>query len=149
MPLGDEYKADNSTLLRTQERFHNACVLCGSENSAGLKLKFKVEADGSVSAEFMCPAAFQGYKGCLHGGIIAAVLDSAMTNCLFAREIAALTAELSVKYRTPVICGRQALVRAWIEKSYAPLHNLKAEILQDGRTVATAESKFIENRDLR
>jgi len=133
---------------QTRELFHDTCLLCGGKNPVGLKLDFEAAENGSVSARFMCQFRFEGYKGFLHGGVTAALIDSAMTNCLFAKGIAALTAELNLKYKKPVRCGKTAEIKAWLEKAYPPLYTLKAELSQDGAVVAAAEAKFMENDDL-
>ena len=130
--------------LKLRESLHDTCLLCGSKNPVGLKLDFAVVEDGAVLALFLCHFRFEGYRGFLHGGVAAALLDSAMTNCLFARGTAALTAGLNVTYKKPVRCGRPAQVKAWLVKSFPPLHELKAQLSQDGEILVTAEAKFME-----
>ena len=66
---------------------------------AELGLEFRVLADGSVTASFDCGESFDGYGGMLHGGVVSAIADGAMTNSLFAYGIAAVTAELNVRFR--------------------------------------------------
>ncbi len=131
-----------------REALHDTCLLCGSKTPAGLKLEVSAQADGSLRAEFMCRFMFEGYKGVLHGGVIAALLDSAMTNCLFSRGVAAFTAELDIKYRLPVRCGRTVAVTARLVKSYAPLHMLEAVVEQDGAVAVSAQAKFMESESL-
>ena len=50
------------------------CFICGRENPVGLKMDFYFVAPGQVLSELIIPAAYQGYPGMVHGGIIAAVL---------------------------------------------------------------------------
>ena len=97
--------------------------------------------------EYDCDRAFEGYAGMLHGGVIASLLDGAMTNCMFANGIPAITAELTIRFRHPVVIGRTATVRAWIERSSPPLHRLRAEVVQDEQRKATAFGKFMERAD--
>ena len=68
--------------------------------------EFVLQPDGSVRGVFFASAPLEGYTGLLHGGIAAAFLDGAMTNCLFAHGIEALTAELGCGI------GRRSLCRA-------------------------------------
>ncbi|HOX22960.1 MAG TPA: PaaI family thioesterase [Elusimicrobiales bacterium] len=110
-------------------------------------MTFAVAQDGSVSARFSARFLFEGYKGVLHGGVCAALLDSAMTNCLFARGLPAVTAELSVKYLKPVRCGRDLDVKGWLVKEYPPLYVLKGEISQGGNRLVCGEAKFIQTQD--
>lgn len=128
-----------------QDQLHDTCLLCGRKNPVGLKLEFRTQPDGSLKAEFQCKFLFEGYKGFLHGGVIASLLDSAMTNCLFSHGIAAFTAELDIKYKAPVRCGRKVSVTARIIKSYSPLHMLEASVEQDGQEAVLASAKFMES----
>ncbi len=129
-----------------QSRLHAQCIFCGVDHPQGLRLVFNTHADGRVEAEFPCDRLYQGYAGCLHGGVIASLLDSAMTNCLFAHERVAVTGELSVRYLKPVIISRPAMVSAWLVESRAPLFILDGEVRQNGEIMARATAKFMEVR---
>jgi acyl-coenzyme A thioesterase PaaI-like protein len=87
----------------------------------------------------------EGYSGCLHSGVIAALLDGAMTNCLFAHGCRAFTAELTVRYRQAVAAQDRVTVRAWLTRSRPPLRLLRAELRQGACVKATAVGKFIES----
>ena len=131
-------------LKAIRAKAHPFCVVCSQSNPLGLGVEFAVQADGSVNASFHPHVALEGYEGCLHGGIIASLLDGAMTNCLFAHGWVAMTAELKVRYRKPVLIGQEILLRAWIKQAHAPLHLLEAELRQGDCTKVTASAKFIE-----
>lgn len=107
---------DQHILRTTQHQEHAACFLCGATNPAGFKLAFELQPDGTVRASVPCPRMFQSYEGTLHGGVVAALLDSAMTNCLFARGVAAVTARLDVRYRHPVCLDEGAEVTASVSR---------------------------------
>jgi acyl-coenzyme A thioesterase PaaI-like protein len=79
----------------------------------------------------------------LHGGVIAALLDGAMTNCLFAFGHRALTVELKVRYHAGVAAAEESLLRAWLEDSTRELFQLRAELSQDGAVKASATGKFM------
>ena len=89
------------TALRNAE--HANCVVCGRCGPASLGLEFIVADDGSVSTVFECGRRFEGYDGMLHGGIISAIADGVMTNCLFAYNIRAVTDELTVRFCHPTV----------------------------------------------
>ncbi len=108
-------------------------------------MKFAVQDDGSVSASFLGHSALQGYPGFLHGGMIASLLDGAMTDCLFAHGHVAMTGELKVRYNKPVHIGQEIVIRGWITQSLSPLHLLKAELKQAGCIKATASAKSVES----
>lgn len=118
--------------------------MCGSANGQGLKLRFEVQVDGSVLATAACSEALQSYPETLHGGVIAALLDSAMTNALFAVGVAGVTAELRVRFVAPVRPDQDAHVRAAIERECDPLYYVRAELEQNGEVMARASAKFLD-----
>ncbi|MDD2708381.1 MAG: PaaI family thioesterase [Verrucomicrobiae bacterium] len=130
-------------LTALRHKHHKDCVICGSANTGGLGLRCRVQRDGGVAAFFTGSRLLQGYDGWLHGGVIAALLDSAMTHCLFAHGCPAPTAELQVRYSHPVRAGRRMRVSARIVQSKHPLHVLAAELCQDGQVKARASGKFV------
>jgi uncharacterized protein (TIGR00369 family) len=124
---------------------HPGCVVCSGSNARGLRLRYaRAEGDG-VEAEMDCDRSLEGYGGRLHGGVIAAALDGAMTHCLFALGRTAVTAELNVRFRHPVATGRPATVRARLVRDLGPLYLLEAELVQDGIVKAAASAKFLED----
>ena len=135
-----------NTLLQTQQAAHAHCIVCGSALESGLGLKFVLCDDGSVEAHFECHRVFQGYDGMLHGGVTSTLLDGAMTNCLFAHGLVAVTAEMTVRFRHPIEVGVALIVRARIIRSQLVLHALEAELIQNGQVKAKAEGKFMEKR---
>ena len=128
--------------VRTQA--HPYCVVCSQSNPLGLGVEFITHDDGSVSTSFLGHPGLEGFQGLLHGGIIASLLDGALTNCLFAHGHVAMTAELKVRYRKPVVIGEEMIVRAWITRSKPPIHFLEAELKQEGCAKAIASAKFFE-----
>jgi len=123
---------------------HPRCVVCGGTNARGLRLRYSPGEGDGVEAELDCDGSLEGYGGRVHGGVIAAALDGAMTHCLFALGRTAVTAELNVRFKHPVATGRPATVRARLERDLAPLYLLQAELVQDGVVKAAASAKFLE-----
>jgi acyl-coenzyme A thioesterase PaaI-like protein len=80
----------------------------------------------------------------LHGGVISAILDGAMTHCLLARGRSGVTARLIVRFLHPVAADRPVAVRAWLNDYSPPLYVLESELSQDGKLMARATAKFIE-----
>ncbi len=136
--------ASQAQLKTIRAKAHPSCVVCSPSNPAGLGLEFTVQDDGSVCARFAGHAGLEGFEGFLHGGIIATLLDAAMTNCLFAHGLVAMTAELSVRYRKPVLSGQALILRARITHSRPPLHLLAAELEQEDCIRAIASAKFLQ-----
>ena len=123
---------------------HTRCIMCGDFNQLSLGLKFSPSETGDVSASFQGNSQLQGYDGILHGGVISALLDCAMTHCLFHRDIEAVTGELLVRFAVPVPYDAKVTLRAWLVNSTAPLYLLKAELALDGTVMANADAKFMQ-----
>jgi acyl-coenzyme A thioesterase PaaI-like protein len=138
---------DASTAV-SAPKVHSHCLLCGHRNSRSLNLVFHADDEGVVEAHFHSQREFQGYDGLLHGGVIAALLDAAMTHCLFHHGIQALTGDLHVRYKKPISCDASLGIRAWLLSSRPPLYRLKAEIVHDKRVKARAEAVFMKHRVL-
>ena len=79
----------------------------------------------------------------MHGGVIAALLDAAMTHCLFHRGIQGLTCDLKVRYAHAVPCDTDVEIRARICRETPRLYLLNAEALIDGQVMVKAEGKFL------
>ena len=137
-------EATAGQLAYIRQHIHPHCVVCGSDNLAGLHLNFVTLPDGSVQADFACRRLFEGYPNTLHGGVICSLLDGAMTNCLFAHWRAAVTAEMNVRFKRPVVTERAATVRAWVTASCHSLYYMAADLRQDGQVMTTATATFME-----
>ena len=131
-------------LKRIQQAEHPFCVVCGQSNEQGLGLSFFLRGDGSVEARFECKPHLQGYDGLLHGGVIASLMDGAMTNCLFAHGIVAVTVEMTVRFRHPIVVDDPLVVKARITYSQPPLYVVAAEIVQNGQVKAKTNGKFMQ-----
>lgn len=133
--------ASRRPLLR--EIAHPRCIACSPDHKSGLRLDFQDAGNGLVRASFDCNADFEGYPGQIHGGIISTILDAAMASCLFAQNLQAVTAELSVRFKAPVFLGHQATAEARVVRDMFPLFLMEASLTQDGSVKATATAKFI------
>lgn len=122
---------------------HARCVFCGRENPLRFKLDFQAREDGSVQATFPCGEFLQSYPGMIHGGVVAALLDAAMTNCLFSLGISAVTGELRVRYLRPVDVECTAVITATVQRKSSRAHCLAAELSQGGRVMARATATFV------
>lgn len=133
-------QANLDSLISAQ---HADCLMCGPANTLGMKLKFRVQPDGSVLALFPCRENLRSYPETLHGGVISALLDAAMTNALFAVGVVGVTVELAVRFLAPVALNRGALVRGSVERDEHPLYAVRAELEQDGKLMARASARFM------
>lgn len=122
--------------------FHQNCFACGSNDGTGMGLKFYKHEDGTVFGNFFADPKYEGYSGIIHGGIVATLLDSAMTHCLLMKDIPALTGRLSIKYSIPIRTGKVVKVEAGIVDEHRGIFILQGKALVDGKKVASAEAKY-------
>jgi len=140
------FPRDELALPAMRRQSHPHCFVCGPENGRGLGLEFRLTDGGAVESSFACEPVFAGYPEMVHGGIICTLLDGAMTNCLFAHGLVAVTVDLNIRFQHPLAISRMAAVRARLDSAHAPVHHLSADVVQDGEVVASATGRFLEQR---
>ena len=133
----------NRACLERIETGHHQCLLCGDDNPWSLKLRFSTGGNGIVSARFVAHDMLQGYQGMVHGGVVAALLDAAMTNCLFQCGVKAVTGDLHIRYLRPVPCQQTLDIHASVEKATPKLYRMKSEIRDRDHLLARADAVFI------
>ena len=128
---------------KIEKHFHRNCFACGSNNGVGLRLNFHKEGDGSLYGYFFADPKYQGYSGILHGGIIATLLDSAMTHCLLTKDIPALTGRLSIRYFYPIQTGTVIKLEARVVHKFHRVFVLEGKASVEGKKMAKAEAKYM------
>ncbi|SDO36701.1 PaaI family thioesterase [Desulforhopalus singaporensis] len=123
---------------------HRYCLMCGCDNPLSFGLDFKLDSNNIAAATFRPDENLQGYQGIVHGGVLSALLDTAMAQCLLKQNIEALTGELTIRFYQPVACNSLLSIRAWVDSSLPPLFHLRAEILVDDRLACKARAKFMQ-----
>ena len=126
-------------------RHHPTCFVCSPVSVGGLGLTFHAAPDDALMCEHTFEPKLEGYSGIVHGGILAAALDGAMTNWLLVHGHPAVTAELKVRFRHPVSTGLPVTLRARLVEHAPPIFVMAAEAFQYGQRVVTATAKFVEN----
>jgi len=138
-------KAGTPELVPFAHAANNRCFGCGPANPAGLRLEFFRTPDGSVVTSPIVPETFDGHPGYLHGGIIATLLDEAMSKSVRALGKPAMTRKMEVEYLRPVPSGQKICVEGRITRSQARKHWSEASIVDsEGTTLAKATGLFIE-----
>jgi uncharacterized protein (TIGR00369 family) len=79
----------------------NFCFVCGHDNPEGMRFKFAQEGKHFV-CRFRLGKRYTGPPGYCHGGIIATILDDAMSKLNKLRSVVAPTARMTVEYLKPV-----------------------------------------------
>jgi acyl-coenzyme A thioesterase PaaI-like protein len=123
---------------------HAECYACGPNNNDGFGLVFRTSPSSAVEADFHCDLKYQGYPGFLQGGVVATLLDSAMTHCLFQRGVMAMTGRMYIQFKKPVRIGEMVQIKADLLEQRGPLYRLWAEVAQGGSLCAKASATFMQ-----
>ena len=125
----------------------NRCFGCGPANPTGMHLEFFITDDGSVVCLPAVPDTFEGPPGYVHGGIIATLLDEAMSKAVRVRGHTAMTRQMDVEYLRPVPSGVPIRIEARLVHSEGRKHWTEAKILNaHGVTLAAGKGLFVEVR---
>lgn len=123
----------------------HSCFVCGESNPHGLKMRFHAEGR-LVTAKFRPCAEHVGFKGVVHGGLTATVLDEIMVwACVVATRKFAYCAELKVRYLRPLAPGEEVVVTSELVEDHkgrileakAAMHNAA------GTTLVQATGKYM------
>jgi uncharacterized protein (TIGR00369 family) len=121
-----------------------SCFVCGESNPVGLKLLF--HSDGRVvHAQFTPRPEHIGFKGVVHGGIIATLLDEIMVwACAVQSKRFTFCAEMSVRFLKPVRPDEEVIATGELVVNRRRLLEAKSELKNAaGEILATATGKYI------
>jgi len=106
-------KADDHRVSTKSKPRKNFCFACGPDNPAGMHLKFAADQTGKqFVCRFRLSKRYTGPPGHCHGGIIATILDDAMSKLNRLFEAPAATSKMTVEYLRPVPLNRHLEVRS-------------------------------------
>lgn len=112
------------------------CFGCGQNNPVGLKLQFRRDG-GTARAEFTPASQFQGWPGITHGGILACILDEAVTYAARFAGRNCVTAKMVIKFIKPAPLGQTLVVISSLTRNTRRLIETIARItLRDGTVIA-------------
>jgi uncharacterized protein (TIGR00369 family) len=125
---------------------HQSCMVCGGaeSNPETLGLRFTIEQANLVTSQFLVEDRHQGYTGLLHGGMASTLVDAAMTHCLFAQGVKALTAELVVRFHHPIAVGSQVEISGHLVDQRRGIYRLEAQLSVNNVCCVSASAKFIK-----
>ncbi|HUG15593.1 MAG TPA: PaaI family thioesterase [Thermomicrobiales bacterium] len=121
------------------------CFGCGNLNESGLKLRFRAHAAHSVWAELTPSRAHEGYLGMTHGGILATMLDEAMSWAITHAGDIGVTTRMSLTFRQPARVGEPLRVVGEVARTRSRAIDARAVIRQiaSGELVAEADARFM------
>lgn len=114
----------------------------GAAHPAAPQIEFAT-VDGASTGVTTLGPLFEGGPGLVHGGILALLLDHAMGHASVSGNYAAMTTELSLRFRGPTPLHRPLRVTARLDRTAGRKLLLSGEITVDGRTSVEATGVFV------
>jgi len=128
--------------MRSKE-FHKNCFACGEDSVNGLKLKFKLLDDGTLSSEFKINQNYQGYDNKSHGGIVSTILVSSMINIFYIKDGLRLsTARLNVRFRKSIPVEKTFTIKTVVQQNIRHFYKAKSQIMIGDEVFAEAGGYF-------
>lgn len=119
----------------------------GARNPIAPPLDVEMCGDDRVRAVITLGAAYEGPPGCVHGGIVAALLDQIMGTVPWVAGSPGMTAYLHLNYRKPTRLGRELTIEAWLERKDGWKTFVNGSITDaEGTVTADAEGLFVTPR---
>ena len=134
--------------FKTSSELGNHCFGCGAQNPQGLHLQYVIQDTDpsaiSASATIQLTATFEGPPGCIHGGIIATMLDEAMSKLNRPLHLVAMTRHMEIDYIRPVRVGDTlTIVSQHVRREGKKIFH-SAEITgSEGKVLARGKALFV------
>jgi acyl-coenzyme A thioesterase PaaI-like protein len=136
--MGDTLQA-NSDVVRD-----DLCFCCGKDNDRGLKLGFSYPDKGIAETTLTIPEWFSGWRRMTHGGLLSMLLDECMAHACISLHGNAITAELTVRFHTPVEVGAEVTVHARASLARSRIIDTEGTINgHSGKKIASAKARFL------
>lgn len=132
-------------VTRKQENSRH-CLVCGLQNTFGLKASFYELENGELMAVFTGQEHHQSYPGRLHGGMASAMLDETIGRAIMITEpnTFGVTVDLTLRYKKPVPLDKPLRVIGRIENRTKRTFEGTGEILLgDGTVAVIAKGKYM------
>lgn len=120
---------------------HPDCLACTHPD---LKLNFTMDGPHRVRTSLDFTKSMTSFNGMIHGGLLALVIDEAMTCALMAEGHYAATGDLKLRYLHPVRSGPTAHIIVTVKSRFKQLFKLSAELKQEGVLCTQAEARFMK-----
>lgn len=129
---------------RKLQAVHHSQCLFNREPAIVPDLHFEFDDSGVLRGEFKCNGYQQGYDQMVHGGVLAAIIDASMAQCLMGHGIVGYTADLAVRYRKPVRIRTTTQLETSIVSVKRSLYLMKCCMTQGKSRVIQADGKFFK-----
>ena len=126
----------------------NFCFGCGSANPDGLHLHFEHGSDAAGAITASCRITLtrrhEGPPGHVHGGVIATLLDEAMSKLNRPLDLLAMTRSLNIDYLRPAPLETPLkVIGTHLRREGRKLFHAADLMLEDGTLLAHGEGLFL------
>lgn len=97
----------------------------------------------SIIAKVRFHEGYQGPPACVHGGMVAALLDDALGRTRHLTGRNCVTGSLNITYKRPTPINADLVVEARIDEILERKFRVTGEIIYDGQVTASAEAVFV------
>jgi len=107
-------------------------------------MTFEAAEDESVTSRVVVPAAFQGWRGVTHGGVVALLLDEAMAYAAGAAGVIGVTGDMKMRFRKSVPTGEPLVVRGKVAWRRRNVLGIEATVRDEaGTLLASGVGSFL------
>lgn len=121
---------------------HTRNPLNGAMNPMAPPMTFEY-SEKSITAKVRFHEGYQGPPACVHGGIVAALLDDALGRTRHLTGRNCVTGSLNITYKRPTPLNADLLVNARIDEIHERKFVVSGEITYDGEVTASAIGVFV------
>lgn len=128
---------------------YKKCFCCGESNPCGLKTRFYIDKN-KVCADIVIDEKHCGFKGVVHGGVLATLLDEALgwSTTIITKKMT-VTGELNLRYLKPVPPGEQIKVITFMKEENKKYCVAEGEIVNSrGEVCIKGSGKFFPVSEL-
>jgi acyl-coenzyme A thioesterase PaaI-like protein len=148
MPSPDTTRHAPDSLSPTIDERASHCFGCGPDNPHGLHLVFKTDTSDPANPIAIARATLgrhhEGPPGYLHGGLIATLLDEAMSKLNRPLDVLAMTRNMQVDYLRPVPLYQTLVITSrHLRRDGRKLYHQAEIALEDGSVLAKGQGLFI------
>ena len=119
------------------------CFACGGTNPIGMRLKIEI-GHGVARTTWVAGHDFVGWSDKIHGGIIATLLDEVMAWAPSSYDSWAVTAEMTVRYRSPANPGERLEASGRVTERRRRIYEVHGEVRgADGRLIAEGRGRYL------
>ena len=121
---------------------HTRNPLNGTMNPMAPPVTFEY-GDNSITAKVRFHEGYQGPPACVHGGMVAALLDDALGRTRHLTGRNCVTGSLNISYKRPTPINADLTVEARIDEIHERKFLVTGEILHEGQVTASASAVFV------